>query len=142
MENANQHDHSIRTQAEDAVDPRIDLAVERTSLALERTQLAWVRTILTFITAGIAIDRGTAALQKARIVSGVAWSESGHFAGLLLTITSTILMITVTVLYIRRMRQLNKMRGITNKLPAPATALSVFVCLLGALFSYLLNIPW
>jgi uncharacterized membrane protein YidH (DUF202 family) len=142
MEDANEQDHEIRTRAEQNADPRIDLAVERTSLAMERTQLAWVRTVMGFITAGIAIDKGTAALHEARLVSGVAWSENGHFAGLLLTITSTVLMIIVTAIYARRAKQLNQMRGIKEKMPAPAIILSVFMCLLGALAIYFLSVPW
>ena len=47
-----------------AFDPRLDLAVERTSLSLERTQLAWVRTVIGFITAGLAIDKGTQRCTK------------------------------------------------------------------------------
>lgn len=37
---------------EQTVDPRVDIAIERTLLAVERTQLAWVRTVLSLITSG------------------------------------------------------------------------------------------
>jgi uncharacterized membrane protein YidH (DUF202 family) len=47
-----------RAEAEKDVDPRIDIAIERTLFALERTHLAWVRTVLALITSGIAIDKG------------------------------------------------------------------------------------
>jgi uncharacterized membrane protein YidH (DUF202 family) len=142
MKSTKEQNLKVRVHEELNADPRIDLAVERTLLAMERTQLAWVRTVMGFITAGIAIDKGAAALQQARLVSGIAWSKNGHFAGLLLTITSTFLMIITTTIYIQRMGELNQMRGIKRKLPAPTTALSVFICLLGALSIYFLRIPW
>jgi len=123
-------------------DPRTDLNVERTALATERTQLAWVRTVTGLITAGLAIDKGAEALHKARLVSGAAWSQNGHFAGMLLTITATAMMITATVIYVLRMKQLNIMRGIKQKLPALATILSIIICFLGALAIYFLRIPW
>jgi uncharacterized membrane protein YidH (DUF202 family) len=137
-----EQDQQTRAKAEQDADPRIDLAVERTSYAMERTQLAWVRTVMGFITAGLAIDKGTEALHEARMVAGVAWSKNGHFAGMLLTITATALMIIATVIYVRRMKQLNKMRGIKTDLRAPTTILSVFICFLGALAIYFLQIPW
>lgn len=132
----------IRAKAEQDADPRIDLAAERTILAMERTQLAWVRTVLGLITGGVAIDKGTAVLHEARIAAGAALVNNGHFAGLLLTITSTLLMMIATGIYINRMRELNKMRGIKIKLLAPATILSVFICLVGFLAIYFLSIPW
>ena len=142
MENVIGQDQQIRAKAEQDADPRIDLAAERTSYAMERTQLAWVRTVMGFLTAGLAIDKGTEALHEARVVAGVAWSRNGHFAGMLLTITATVLMAIVTVIYVRRMRQLNRMRGIKIGLPAPTTVLSAFVCFLGVLAIYFLRIPW
>jgi uncharacterized membrane protein YidH (DUF202 family) len=33
-------------------------------------QLAWVRTAFTFITAGLAIDKGAKALHMARVLAG------------------------------------------------------------------------
>ncbi|HNW55450.1 MAG TPA: DUF202 domain-containing protein, partial [Bacteroidales bacterium] len=80
-------EQTIRNEAEKDVDPRVDLAVERTMLALDRTQLAWVRTVLTLITAGIAIDK----LHMARIIAGIAWQKDAHMAGLLLTSAGTAL---------------------------------------------------
>jgi uncharacterized membrane protein YidH (DUF202 family) len=73
MDNANNPDKETKAEVAHPVDPRIDLAVERTSLALERTQLAWVRTVISFITAGFAIDKGTVLLHEVRLVSGTAW---------------------------------------------------------------------
>jgi len=134
-------EQQTRSEEQD-VDPRIDLAVERTSLALERTQLAWVRTVIGFITAGFAIDKGSAALHEARLVSGEAWSKNGHFAGLLLTITSTTLMIMVTISYVKRMRELNRMRNLKEKPSVPTTILSIFVCVVGGLTIYFLHVSW
>jgi uncharacterized membrane protein YidH (DUF202 family) len=132
----------IRTDAERDADPRIDLAVERTLLALERTQLAWVRTVIGMITAGIALDKGFAALHQARLLSGVAWEKNGHFGGLFLTIGGTLLMMFTSVLYILRTRELNLMRGIKNKLPPPGILISFFICLVGALAIYFLTFSW
>lgn len=129
-------------KTEQDIDPRLDLAVERTALALERTQLAWGRTVISFITAGLAIDKGTAALHEARLVSGHAWAKNGHFGGLLLTLTATILMIMVTVAYVKRMRNLNKIQGLKAKQSLPTTLLSVFVCLVGLLAFVFLHLSW
>ena len=129
-------------EAGPAVDPRVDLAVERTMYALDRTQLAWVRTVLGFITGGIAIDKGVSALHQARLLSGEAWERNGHFAGLLLTSVGTALMTLVTVFYIIRMWQLATMLEKRNKLIYPGTILSVFMCIVGALSIYSLTFPW
>jgi len=142
MEHAKEEDQLTRTLEEHTVDPRLDLAIERTTLALERTQLAWVRTVIGFITSGFAIDKGTAVLHEARLVSGVAWARNGHFAGLLLTITATALMILVTIFYFRRIGQLNRMREFREIQPAPTTLLSIFVCVVGGITIYFLNIKW
>ena len=142
MENTNNLNQTTNTEAPQVVDPRIDLAIERTSLALERTQLAWVRTVIGFITAGFSIDKATTVLYEARLVSGVAWARNGHFAGLLLTITATALMILVTIFYFRRIGQLNRMRGFREIQPAPTTLLSIFVCVVGGITIYFLNIKW
>jgi putative membrane protein len=131
----------IIVEAERDADPRIDLAVERTLLALERTQLAWVRTIIGMITAGIALDKGFAALHQARLLSGVAWEKNGHFGGLLLTIGGTSLMMLTTILYIQRMRDLNQLRGMKNKFPPPGVLISFFVSMIGALAIYFLTLP-
>jgi len=130
-----------RAKAEQDADPRIDLAVELTSYAMERTQLAWIRAVMGFITAGLAIDKGTEALHEARVVAGTAWSKNGHFAGMPLTITATPFMEVVTAIYVRRMRQLNRIRDIKIGLPTPTTILSIFVCFPGAWAINILHIP-
>lgn len=123
----------------DTDDPRVDLAVERTMLAMERTLLAWVRTVMGLITGGVAIDKGTAAIHDARLAAGVALMKNGHVAGLFLTIVGTVLMFVVTILYIRRIRELKQMVGIKGKFPEPGVILSIFICLLGGLAIYFLS---
>jgi putative membrane protein len=132
----------VRVEAERDADPRIDLAVERTLLAIERTQLAWVRTVMGIITAGIAIDKGVAALHQARLLSGVAWEKNGHFAGLLLTIGGTLLMTLATIIFILRIRELNRIRDLKSKYPPPGVLISVFICFVGALAIYFLTFSW
>ena len=131
-------EQTIRKEAENDVDPRVDLAAERTMLALERTQLAWVRTVITLITAGIAIDK----VHLARIIAGIAWQKNAHMAGLLLTSAGTALITLATVLYIKRMRELLLMRGRRNNLFQPGTLISVFIIVIGALAIYSLTFDW
>jgi uncharacterized membrane protein YidH (DUF202 family) len=133
---------SIMKDAGQNVDPRFDLAVERTMYALERTQLAWVRTVLGLITGGIAIDAGVSALHQARLISGEAWEKNGHFAGLLLTSVGTALIALVTIFYIIRMWQLATMLGRKNKLIYPGTLISGFMCGVGGLSIYFLTFTW
>ena len=131
-------EQTIRKEAEEDVDPRVDLAVERTMLALERTQLAWVRTVITLITAGIAIDK----VHLARIIAGIAWQKDAHMAGLLLTSTGTALMAFVTFLFILRTRELKSIRTSRNNFPQPGTLISIFMIVVGALAIYSLTFAW
>jgi len=131
-------EQTIRKEAENDVDPRVDLAVERTMLAMERTQLAWVRTVITLITAGIAIDK----VHLARIIAGIAWQKNAHMAGLLLTSAGTALITLATVLYIIRIRELSLMRGRKNSLLQPGTLISIFIIVIGALAIYSLTFDW
>jgi len=135
-------EQTIRKEAENDVDPRVDLAVERTMLAMERTQLAWVRTVMSLITAGIAIDKGVAALHKARLLTGIAWEKNGHLAGLLLTIGGVVLMTFTTILFILRWRKLALMRGTRRDLLQPGILISIFIILIGGLAAYSLTFPW
>ena len=132
------HQQAIRASAEEAVDPRVDLAVQRTELALERTQLAWIRTAFTFITAGIAVDKGTEALHEARILAGKSWVQSGHIVGLVLTFTTTLFLILASISYVKQARALAQLR--TNKsgwIPA-SLPLSLLVILFGIVLFVLL----
>ena len=130
------NEQQIRAAAEQDADPRIDLAVDRTILALIRTQLAWIRTIIGLMTAGLAIDKGFAALHEARMVSGEAWVKNGHFAGLVMTSSGTLLIIIVTINYLMGMKTLNKMKGTKRKLYDPGLILSVLITLIGFLMLY------
>ena len=131
-------EQTIRKEAENDVDPRVDLAVERTMMALERTQLAWVRTVITLITAGIAIDK----VHLARIIDGIAWQKNAHMAGLLLTSAGTALITLATIHYIIRIRELTLMRGRRNNLLQPGTLISIFIIVIGALAIYSLTFDW
>ena len=125
--------------ASDTDDPRVDLAVERTMLAMERTLLAWVRTVMGLITGGVAIDKGTAAIHDARLAAGVALMKNGHLAGLILTIVGTVLMFVVTIVYIRRVRELKQMVSLKTRFPEPGIMLAIFICILGGLAIYFLS---
>ena len=48
------------------LDPRIQLAYERTLLAYERTRIAWVRTALALISSGFAIAKFFAYIRAER----------------------------------------------------------------------------
>jgi putative membrane protein len=128
-----ENEPQISEDTEQDNDPRIEIAIERTQLAYERTQLAWIRSVLALITAGIAIDKGTAALHEARLASGEAWVKDGHFAGMLLSISGTALMILATGINFRRMKELDLMQDFRRKLPSPVFILSVILSLFGAL---------
>lgn len=106
----------------------------------ERTQLAWIRTVLALITAGIAIDKGTEALHDARIASGEALVKDGHFAGMLLAISGTVMIILATGIYFNRMKELDQMRDIRRKLPSPVFILSCIICFFGAIVVSFLSI--
>src|SRR5512139_1495832 len=119
-----ENEQQVKDNAGSDDDPRIEIAIERTQLAYERTLLAWIRTVLALITAGIAIDKGTEALHEARIAMGEALVKDGHFSGMLLTISGTVMMAMATVIFFRRMKELNQMRGRRRKLPYPIFILS------------------
>lgn len=134
------HDNSqeIRSRVEQATDPRVDLAVQRTELALDRTQLAWVRTAFSFITAGLAIDKGAQALHAARVLAGTNWVNSSHAVGIVLTLLSTIFLIFSSVLYYQQAYTLARLKGITPpRLPLPFL-ISLLVVLLGITLSLLM----
>jgi putative membrane protein len=122
---------AIRAMAEEAIDPRVDLAVQRTELALERTQLAWIRTAFTFITAGVAIDKATEAMHDARVLAGKNWVQSGHVAGLVLTFTTTLFLILATISYVRQARALERLRALHTGWIPGSLPLSVLVIVLG-----------
>ena len=75
------------------------------------------------------------------LAAGSALIKNGYFARLLLTITATIFMVIVTVLYIGRMGELNLMNGVVKKIPSLGTLLSIFIYFLGGLAVYFLLLP-
>jgi uncharacterized membrane protein YidH (DUF202 family) len=130
----------LRKEAELDSDPRVDLAVERTELVLERTQLAWIRTTLTFVATGIALDKGVEAIHQSRLQSGDALFDNAHIIGISLSITATVLLLLVTLFYLRRSRRLASMKGVKPVLFPPGAAASTLIILLGAVISFLLLI--
>ncbi len=101
----------IRAEAEQDADPRVDLAVDRTILALIRTLLAWIRTLMAIMTAGLAIDKGFAALHDARMISGTAILKNSHLAGLLMTGSGTLLTAIVLVNYVKNKKDLINLKS-------------------------------
>jgi len=138
MENKKPEIQQLRKDAEADTDPRVDLAVERTELALERTQLAWIRTTLTFIASGIALDKGMEAIRANRLESGSAFVQNAHAIGISLSMGGTILLLIITLYYIKRVRRLALMKGAKPVLIPPGVISSSLIILLGAIISYLL----
>jgi len=132
-------EQEIKVNAEKADDPRIEIAIERTQLAYERTQLAWIRTVLTLITAGFALDKGSEALHQARIAMGEALVKSGHVSGMLLTISGTFTMVLVSIIYLRRMKELYKLGRLRRKLSYPVLLLSFVITFFGVIVIYFLT---
>lgn len=102
----------METVQEKDVDPRIDLAIERTELALERTQLAWVRTSLALLGSGVAIDQLSEVVHRLPMTSARALLDRDHWVGLILAATGMLLTIVSSVQYWRRSWELKRMRGI------------------------------
>lgn len=128
----------IRASAEQAADPRVDLAVLRTELALDRTQLAWVRTAFTLITAGLAIDKGGEALHEARVLAAKNWVSTSHFGGISLAAVATLFLLMASVEYFRQSRALARLKGAEPPLCPPALLISLLVVVLGTALSILL----
>jgi len=113
------------------IDPRIDLAVQRTELAWDRTLLAWIRTALSLMASGVAFDKGTQLMHQARLIAGTAWVRSGHFVGLSLTGVSTLLLVAVTWNHMQGLRAIARMNGRTPPRVTAAELAAVLVILLG-----------
>jgi putative membrane protein len=133
-------DPSVRRDVEKEVDPRVDLAVERTELALERTQLAWVRTLLSMIGGGFVIDKAMVAVHQARLESGRALVKNAHLTGLVITGLGTLFMVMVTISYGIRAKKLAAMKGAKKSFLAPGFLLSVFTICIGLLLLYFIYI--
>jgi len=133
------NEHQVISNSVNEDDPRIEIAIERTQLAYERTQLAWIRTVLALISVGIAIDKGTEALHEARVAMGEALVKDGHFSGMLLSISGTVMMVLTTGMNFLRVKELHQMHGIRRIIPYPVFILSCVVCLFGAAAIYFLS---
>jgi putative membrane protein len=133
-------DQQLREKTEKDLDPRVDLAVERTELALERTQLAWVRTLLSMIGGGFVIDKAMDAVHQNRLASGRAILQYGHMTGFLITGLGTLFMILVTVNYGIRARKLAAMKGVKKSFLEPGFLLSVFTITIGLVLLYFIYI--
>ena len=121
----------VPNSGEDAVDPRVDLAIKRTELAWDRTILAWIRTTIALMGAGVAFDKGTELLHQARVLAGTALVQSSHAVGLALTGLSTVLLISVSLQYLRDQRTLARIKGSPASFVTPALLAAIFTILLG-----------
>src|ERR1700759_3371266 len=122
---------SHREHAEQAADPRVDLAVKRTELAWDRTLLAWLRTTSTLIVGGAAFDKGARWLHEARLASGTALVRNSHLVGLAITRASTLLLLFVCWQYWRDVGELAAVRGFTRARIPPALIACGLLILLG-----------
>lgn len=131
---------SLREQAEQAVDPRVDLAVKRTRLAWDRTLLSWLRTTIALIVAGTAFDKGAQWLHEARLASGSAFVRNGHLVGLSLTAASIVLLFFVCWQYWSDIRELAAIEGSRQaRVPAALIACGLLIVLGAAVFFLLLS---
>jgi putative membrane protein len=135
----NKTEEQIRKEAEQDTDPRVDLAIERTELALERTQLAWVRTLLSLIGGGFVIDKAMEAIHKARLESGEAFVRHGHLAGMIFTLSGTLLMILVTINYLRRNAAYARMKKGKKRFFEPGFLLSLLTIMIGFAVTYFIT---
>jgi uncharacterized membrane protein YidH (DUF202 family) len=138
---ANANAPAIRSSAEQAADPQLDLAVQRTELALDTTQLAWVRTAFTLITAGLAIDKGGEALHQARVLAGTNWVTGSHVVGNTLTASATVFLLIASVVYYQQARTLARLKGAKPPWLPPALLISLLVVLLGGTL-WILMLTW
>lgn len=130
---------SIRTATEFEMDPRVDLAVERTELALERTHLSWIRTMFTLISAGIAIDKAALYVHEPRVEGDSAFVNNAHTIGIFLTSIGTVLLLIETIQYIRRSKELAILKKGKPSILSTATILSLLVLLLGCVLLYVIT---
>lgn len=114
------------------------LAYQRTIWALERTQLAWVRTAFAVMTTGLALDRGTSALQAARLLENSRWVEGANVGGIVLSLAAALQLFVATINYVRRDRELARAYQMPlTHLPA-ALPISIAVAVLGVVLAVLL----
>lgn len=131
-------EQEIRRRAEHDVDPRVDLALERTVLALERTQLAWIRTALGLLATAVAMDKGLEIIRHARIAAGVALVRHAHVVGLAVIAVTLLLFAGATANYHRHGARLAKMLGTPTQETNWALWQSLFLILLSTVIFVLL----
>jgi uncharacterized membrane protein YidH (DUF202 family) len=132
--------HKMCFSPEHAVDPRVDLAVQRTKLALDRTLLAWVGTAFTLIAAGFAIDKGGQALHEARVLKSTSWVPTAHFSGIFLAAAATMFLLIASIAYFRQSHALARLKGVQPPRFSPVMAVSFLAIFLGGTLSVLLLI--
>jgi hypothetical protein len=79
-------------------------------------------------------------LHQARLASGEAWVNHGHLAGMVMTISGTLLILIITAYFIVRMSTLKKMRGQQRILLFPGILLSLLIFVIGILLLYFMSI--
>ena len=121
-------------------DTATDLALERTELAVERTHLSWIRTMFTIITSGIAIDKGLEIIHQQRLLkgSGSELAQGGHIVGLFLTGVGTILLLTKTMQFVHRSKQLAAMKQESFHFITSTFVLALVVIITGMAMMYLM----
>lgn len=117
-------------------DERTHLAIERTELALERTHLAWIRTVLSLIASGFAIDKLVEIFHNNRLVTGKALISQSHITGIVLVIAGMLSLLVETIYYIRRSRQLKRLRDTKEQKLVHGLLLSVLLFLIGLVLIY------
>jgi inner membrane protein YidH len=123
------NDQAIDKQSVTQVDPRVQLAYERTFLAYERTRIAWVRTALALISFGFAIAK---VLQYLREKQGeTATLISPRAVGLIMIVVGLISLILVNR---QDRRAVKALRERCPELPTSiAGVMTVLIALLGVL---------
>ena len=125
-------------ELEEKADTRVDLAVERTELALERTHLAWIRTTFAMMTAGIAIDKGLEIIHRQRLLTNKALAENGHIIGIMITSFGVVLLLLETFQFVKRSRQLARLRRITSSFFSTNFILAALPIITGIALIYLM----
>ncbi|MBX7104605.1 MAG: DUF202 domain-containing protein [Gemmataceae bacterium] len=112
-------------------DSRTELAWQRTAWALERTQLSWVRTSFAIGTAGLALDKGSAALYQAKLLDGAGWVEGGHYVGVAMNLLAAIQLAFATLRYCQREQSLAVSYGYRPPRVPAALPISLIVVFTG-----------
>lgn len=112
-------------------DPRVHFALRRTEWALERTQLSWVRLTFSLLSAAYAADKGTAALAAAHVLKMPEWVRGTHWGGLALAVFATLMLMSSTLSYVSRARELAADADRPTVIKLSALPVSIAVSLLG-----------